>query len=1553
MVRDFYVVNSQKLGVTPEEMFKKYPLQIAAENIAAPNQLEQSTASDSRGHVAQTAEGYYVRGFSPTHAQPIVTTDIKQAKRFSSPEAFELWKQKQRAPDGGLWKGVRLLQRNELSNPSAVANSQAKEQNDTYGQSDRRTGQPESGPGAGQQEHATTIAGGRPRDGWREATRIRSKRTAQPLTVYRGADLELRPEHFEPGALGHATGRPSAGLGVFFTTDRSEAAQYGQVAEFNLDIRKPKLIKVEHVPTFESTEAAHDFARNLQNQGYDGIIIQASHIGGQNWVVAFQPEQVIKPESVFDQQNRGQISFASDITQAPSVIALLKNADLSTFLHESGHFFLEVYNHIASQADAPQQIRDDTDTLLKWFGVKDSAEWNAMSLEQKREHHEKFARGFEAYLFEGKAPSTELNGIFGRFRAWLLNVYQSLKNLNVKLTDEVRGVMDRMLATEQAIQSAEAARNYSPLFESAKQAGMTEQEWQSYQDLGASATEQAVEELQKRGLRDMRWLSNAKSRALKELQKDADEKRKAVRAEMAAQVNAEPVYAARQFIRYGTLNTEGQTNAQRRVAELSGVVGSKLSLPALKEMYGDGPAAPWRYLNTGKTGDVTAKDGEGLHPDMVAELFGFSSDDELVRKLLDTPPAKEVIDAKTDQTMLERYGDLTDPAELEKAAEAAIHNEARARFIATELRTLARANRVRENGVNVLARAAKQFAEETIARKRVRDVKPAQFVAAETRAGKAAEKAMKAGDTSTAIMEKRNQLINNYAAKAATTALDEVERGINYLRKFGTEASRKSIDPDYHDQIDKILERVDLRRAITGAQIDKRKSLAKWIEAQEALGFEPAISDEIRNEAFQKSYKEMTVEEFRGLVDSVKNIEHLGRLKTKLLTLQDQREFDAAVVDAAKAIQANAKTKIPPELESNTFSHRLKSGVKEFFAMHRKFASIIRQMDGFKEGGPLWELFIRPMNKAGDFEATRREKATVALSDIFKPILKTGKMHQKTFIPAIGTSLSREGRLSIALNWGNETNRARVMEGDKWSPAQVQSVLDTLTKDEWDFVQKVWDHLDSYWPEIAEKERRVTGIAPERVQPLAVQTKFGEYRGGYYPIKYDPNRSSRAESDSLAEQVKQTMQGLYLRATTRRGHTKARVESVQRPMRKDLGVVFEHVSQVVHDLAWHEYLIDANRLLRASAIDSAIRDHYGPEVLRLMKDTLNDVAAGDFPAQNAFEKSMNYIRSGATIAGLGWNLATSLMQPIGLTQSMVRIGPKWIAKGLGRWIGDAAHMQNSVKWIEQKSEFMRLRAKTMQREISEIRNQVSSGGKLSPVTDSYFWLIQKGQMIADVPTWLGAYERAMEEHNADEAKAISLADQAVLDAQGGGQVKDLAKIQRGGPLLKLWTNFYSFFNTTYNLTAESVHRTDFRNPKDIGRLAVDFLLLYTIPAALGTLVHAALKGDDRDLDKQLLRDQLNYLISTMVGLREIGGAVSGYDYSGPASVRLFQAIARLEKQAEQGELDKAAIEALNNVAGILFHYPAGQVQRTAEGIASLANGETENPGVLLSGPAKK
>lgn len=943
---------------------------------------------------------------------------------------------------------------------------------------------------------------------------------------------------------------------------------------------------------------------------------------------------------------------------------------------------------------------------------------------------------------------------------------------------------------------------------------------------------------------------------------------------------------------------------------------------------------------------------EGLHPDTVADLFGLSSGDELVRKLLTLPDPVSEIERLTDEIMLQRHSDLATPEGRERAAESAIHNEARAKFIATELAMLNRAI----GKPRMIMAAAKEYAGQIVSALRVRDLKTGQYDAAEAKASKEADKALRDGNTAAAALAKRNQVLHNMTAKMVRDAQDEVEKAVRYLKKF--DKPNKKIDIDYQEQIDTLLERYDLRQKTLKA-IERSQNLAQWIEQQKAEGLEPVIPDYLQDEAKRANYKMLTVEELRGLVDAVKNIEHLGRLKNRLLTDKAKRELNALADGIGKSIADNGGDVKPSKLERNTAVDRLSDLASGFFSMHRKLASIVRQLDGWKDGGILWDAMIRPMNEAGDHEAVMHEKSTMALAEVFVS-LKNKKLTKKLYIPMIATSLSYEGRLAVALNWGNEGNRQRLMDGDKWGIGEVNAILATLTAEDWKFVQGVWDHIATYKDEIGEQQRRLTGVEPSWVDatPFEIKTADGQtvqVQGGYYPAKYDTTRSTQALSNEAAGNVFDQWRAAKGQGKTRDGFTKSRATQVKdRPLRKDFGVITQHITEVTHRLAWQDWVVDMNRLIKKEQVDSSIRAHYGNEILEEIRKAIEDITTGDVTAQSSYEQAINHLRIGTTIVGLGWNLTTSLLQPFGLTQSMVRIGPKWVAKGLATWIGNPARMNARLEEVYSKSDFMRLRGKTMMREMNEILNTVRKE-KLSKIEATYFYGIQKMQVIADMPTWLGQYEKSMAEFDGDESKAIALADQAVLDAQGGGQNKDLARIQRGGPLLKLWTNFYSYFNTTYNLTREVAGRTDVKDPASVAKSAVDMLLLYTIPSVMVSLLKGAIIGDDDEdeLADRLWRDQLGYLFGSMVGLREISAAFSGFNgYSGPAGTRFFSEIARLGKQAEQGEADAPFLKSLNNVGGILFHYPAGQINRTIEGANALYNGETDSPAALIFGKPK-
>lgn len=138
------------------------------------------------------------------------------------------------------------------------------------------------------------------------------------------------------------------------------------------------------------------------------------------------------------QGSRGKITFRPG---GRSVITLMKDANASTFIHETGHEWLDRLLRDARDEKAPDDLKADAETVQKWLGV-DSPD------KIKTRHHEQFARAFEAYMREGKAPTQALASVFAKFKNWLSRIYRTVTALRVPINDDIRGVFDRLLAGE-------------------------------------------------------------------------------------------------------------------------------------------------------------------------------------------------------------------------------------------------------------------------------------------------------------------------------------------------------------------------------------------------------------------------------------------------------------------------------------------------------------------------------------------------------------------------------------------------------------------------------------------------------------------------------------------------------------------------------------------------------------------------------------------------------------------------------------------------------------------------------------------------------------------------------------------------------------------------------------------------------------------------------------------------------------------------------------------------------------------------------------------------
>lgn len=1368
------------------------------------------------------------------------------------------------------------------------------------------------------------------------------------------------------------------------------------------------------------------------------------------------------------QQNKGAPRGAFDPNT--NTIALLEKADLSTFIHELGHFYFETLVRIANELRARDnaagggtltegeiQILKDVDTLIGKAGHT-LDDWNQMTLEERRYHHENIARQFKAYLMEGKAPSVELQGIFSRLRSWLFAVYKKLTALNVKLDDDVRQVFDRMLASDEAIQIAEQNRSMMPLFATPEAAGMTAEQFADYQRQFQGASDAALDEMSLRMLADAKAIARLKHKALKAKDKEAKILRGETEIEARRAIMAQPVYRVWQMLT-GKMNADTTIASNKRpwtddvapehddlftaIAKLGGINRSDIestwgfdpadkispvkpgffvlrreggqsldgmrqalvqygyltesdSLNDFYELFEAQRRGDTQYSNRhqpdpgiGKTGehahlhDLPAfrldyaslaemgyddaqiatlgrkvKKKGGIHPDLLAELVMdadgnpvYDSGDALVQALLAAPEPKTVVRDLTDRIMLERHGELATPEAISEAADMAAHNDLRLRVLATEYNALAQAS----GGARLVQSAARQLAAQAIGQKRIRDLSPAQYTRMETRAAKAALAAMKKGDIATAAAEKRNQVLQASLARAAHEAKVETKKHALYLRRMN-KLDPKTVAIKEREQIEALLERYNLRDQ-SGKAPDRRQSLAEWVQAQREQGIEPDIAPEMLDELKRQPWQTLTVDELRGLVDTVRQIEHRGRTKNELLTARRKEDYNTAIENMVASIDVHARVSGIENRTPTTKAGKAKAAVGRFFAAHLKTAMLARRFDGNADGGAVWEYFIRPANAAADRETTMRAEATAKLTEILAPRIRDRAANRKKSYTIAGKtrSFTRNDIFVMALNRGNEGNLQRLLGGENWEETDLAPLFAELTAADWQAVQAIWDYFETFRPAIAAKERRVNGIEPQWVAPTPFMVRSAdgqivEMRGGYYPIRYDTQASERAAEDDAASAVQAQMRGVHSAATTRRGHTKSRVQEVHnRPLVYNFAGIYSGFSDVIHDLAWHEYLIDANKLLRATRLQNAVKDHYGTDVLRQFKTWIQDIAVGDNETLAAGEDALRTVRRYASMAGLAFNVVSALKQPLGILQSVARVGGQDILGATAQFIRNPVAMTREAQGA---SPFMQNRARTRFRELNELRNALEQQGTIRQTMSRYgYVLIMAVQQQVDVITWHAQLNKSLRA-GADIQDAVAHADQAVIDSQGSGMTKDLAAIERGGEWRKLFTVYYGFMNTVLNLEVNAL-----TSKRSLGYKAGTVLMLSVampiIDAALSDLLKP---GDSDDWDEDHWQASVgkavaNSLTGHFFALREL--QFGGRSYSGPTGTRSIADAYKLIEQTRQGELDDGFRRALINIAGSWYGLPSAQLNRAWDGFEALDDDKTDNPLSLIFGYQEK
>lgn len=1263
-------------------------------------------------------------------------------------------------------------------------------------------------------------------------------------------------------------------------------------------------------------------------------------------------------------------------------VARWNGADRSTLLHETGHLFLDMRTQIAADVMQNKDMPDDmkayvqsVNDTLAWLGVKDVQTWAAMKPEDQRAAHEKFARTFEAYMLEGEAPSQKLTLAFREYGRWLQDIYTVAENVpGAALNDDVKAMFDAMFVAKEDVMESMARQAAQPLFTAQDESGLSTEEWIAYQEAQQAVGAQAEAELTARNIRLQKAVKNMRNKLVRELKKERKGRIAEIRAQVSEEFKKTRVYHAWNSLVNGN-EKDGEKIRWKLAFEDLRQVG--YTPRQIKKLHEARIASPQSFRQPEKLEDI-------------AQAFGYPNSNEMVDDLLANLDPEASIDATTVERLVEESPELADESTMRDTADAATFNDAKIKVVSTELAAMEKAL----NGqARTESKAIDAFAYSVVQDMKIAGLKPASFARAANRAARNARKAWAKGAVAEAVAFKRQELYQAALAKHARQSLMRISKSVRGFKKYKV-ATHRAMDT----RVLEVLQRALVNMGFVDAKdvhvndpdasfYDKVKELENELEH----GLE-ITSNMTRAIADRDTSALETVGGMNSFIDAIQLLEAQARREKHISTVMGNELLEDTLERAAKVVQETAVAHgrdAKKWHEQLGMSKRFAEMVERFGLVHARAAGIVATLEGGWEG-LLAKLFIYPADKCVTKEEELKAKYAMKLDKILRPLKESltdlKAKTSKTFNHAFTT----QEVFVLLLNYGNEGNRQRAFatmtyhtdykffEGlDKSDPsyeaklAEAQARADQLmaaffaeylTEEHYKAAEAVWALFDDIKESSGKTYRRIVGREPDWVEASAVRVLTPDgprvLTGGYYPISYDREASLHGKEVGEIQSV-EDLKPLMGAGGVADGWSKSRAKHFDKPLVMTSRAMFEGLDEQIHYIAWAEFVNSTRKLLKKEgAFAQAVHQRYGARYFKALEDWVKDCRNGNHGQTSPSDLIPNELRRGVSLAGVGLNFGTAALQLVGFTQSVAYLGPKWAGRGVSEFIR-LGITGGAYKAVAGKSTMMRNRMRTQFRELTEVQAKLNGGqGELKDRMMRLAYMpLSVMQMAVDLPTWLGAYEKALAEGNGEEM-SVMIADRAVKNSQGSGSLADLSAIERGSAWSKLFTVFYTFFNTALNLAAVS-----FKTEKGFKRAGTLLMVLVMQPVIEGFLrsaIGSALGEDDDDWLEKAVKASgsgvVSFNLGLLVGVRELAYLTTDYGYRGPSGLRKVTDFGRAYNATvhaiENGEVSEADVKAWVSFGGTMAPYPVTPINRAISGANALYHDETDNPLALLTGHSK-
>ncbi len=1288
------------------------------------------------------------------------------------------------------------------------------------------------------------------------------------------------------------------------------------------------------------------------------------------------------------QFGQGKIRGAFDANSG--AIHLFDAADQSSFIHESAHMYLTEMERMVQEEGAPKQLVEDWHAIQDWASYADgrlddykgtrlekefagyeaairkareSGDTVATKAAEERWMQERFARAFERYIAEGKAPVKELQGPFRRFKKWLIGIYRDLRNLGKEPTDDVRRAMDRMVASDDEIETWARIRELDAWNRKGFSGDLSGSEGMMIHKWAEKIKEQAKEKLL------AQYEEEARQRDAADRQQGLEEERLAYQKQLCTEnpiYQYENIYNNMPEARAGILAKLGYADDAEFKHALKAAGGSMEErtdqyVESIRKTYEEDMAMTPDMIRAEADEMLASTNGQmalnqleaaamrrkmnGYIAECVKALRAISNvsgtDAQIaaqLRKILGVEidrnaaqkgALKDSILSKNQQIkeLKKKLADTKEKDQANKKENAKVIKELKD-SLNDVIHGLNQARDMVQGSDMAMLRLAR---EEMDAMKVSEATTWRHYEIKAKAASHRADQYMSAGSFEQAIMEKANAQKFYALARAAKDNSDYIRRAMagesgsldmngqeiygikGILKQLGRTDKPVRMGPHARYFIQHLAYNLGMTDRDGRPPLDKDGNPAplNWdyiyrdLSPDYATGQDTAPNPDAMVAPWIRAIvdgkdriqydKDLTMEQFRDINEAIRAVNKVSRRDYEANTILDDDGNVVAIADAAERLAKSLPHKegwnAEQEQNDRTRKDRGKGILSDALLSLTKIETLLRNM------GPEWMQFIyRPIDKACRRELSMQQDACHEFAKIYHIYTDKEWQHirsDKKYSLGSVDRFTKEKILVMALNWGNEEGRQRVLdeanrtvknEAQKANEATIEDVFaSALTDKDLDFLEAVWKQLDQYWPERNKVQERLYGAGMGRVKAKAYTINGRKVSGGYYPIVYDPQLTMRTNEIELDDIVKTQLSGASTMGIGM-GSTKKRAKRVNNQIiYKSLDVWPSAVNEAIHHICMREAVTDVYKLVSHPDVEAAVQENYGMRTYAALKQWAKDCWKTDVQKTDKISRMLETMRRNTTFAVMAYRTSTAALNLLNLLPMMHRIGAWNTVKamvnfGIGFYKGTPTYNRNR-RFVMEHSPFMADRINTIDRDIQQnmrldMPQNISSAGRQAHMAKEAinrygYFFITETDLMCSLALWKFQYDESLRkqieagktDENVMRDQALFDADQAVRDVLGSGMVKDQAEIQRKNGLGAQLTPFYSYCNTVMNALIDAGYKW-----KSGNRMAMFNAMLYwvVLNSVFEQLYRSAVSGDD--LDKLLKKMGVKMISNTVQGI---------------------------------------------------------------------------------------